>query len=266
MLRSLKELKGFTVQATDGDIGTVRDFYFDDDQWGVRYLVVETGTFWQEPTRVLVSPVAFDTADWATQRFQVDLTRDKVKNCPSADSDKPVSRQFERDYFRYYGWPVYWGYDGLWGNWAYPGKLALDGPDPLAEDLAHSDPHLRSLHEVVGYHLMGSDGEIGHIKDFIVDDETWAVRYLVVDTSNWWSGKDVLVPPHWVERISWAENQVYVSLPREAIKNAPEWHPEAPVNREFEVRLYDYYGRPTYWMDETEAAKDNETRDSLSSR
>jgi hypothetical protein len=266
MLRSLKDLEHFTVGASDGDIGSVGDFYFDDDRWAVRYLVVETGGFWHDRKQVLVSPLAFREADWSTRRFHLALTGEKVKHSPDAAVDKPVSRQFEQDYFRFYGWPNYWGGDGLWGNWAYPGQLAMVPPSGLREDLAHSDPHLRSLREVIGYHLQGTDGELGHIKDMIVDDRNWAIRYLVIDTSNWWIGKKVLLPPHWVERISWAENQVYVSLPREDIKNSPEWLPEQPVNRAYETRLYDYYGRPAYWLNEGKDSQEGPDGDSLSGR
>jgi len=266
MLRSLKDLENFTVNASDGDIGKVGDFYFDDDWWAVRYMVVETGGFWHERNQVLVSPIAFGPADWATRLFHLNLTREKVQHSPDVSLDKPVSRQFEQDYFRFYGWPTYWGGDGLWGNWAYPGQLAMAPSSALREDLNQGDPHLRSLREVVGYHLQGMDGEIGHVKDFVVDDRTWAVRYLVVDTSNWWVGKKVLLAPQWVERISWADNEVYVSLPREDIKNSPEWVPEQPINRAYEVRLYDYYGRPVYWSDDDKDDQEGALGDSLSGK
>ena len=88
---------------------------------------------------------------------------------------------------------------------------------------------------------------MGHVHDFIIDDETWEVRYLVIDTSNWWPDKKVLVSPDWANRVSWAEGEVSVEMPRQKIKNSPEWNPSAPINREYEARLYDYYGRPVYW-------------------
>ncbi len=266
MLRSLKDLEDFTVSASDGEIGKVGDFYFDDAWWAVRYVVVDTAGFWQERNQVLVSPVAFGKADWPTRRFHLALTREKVRHSPAASLDKPVSRQFEQDYFRFYGWPTYWVGDGLWGNWTYPGQLAMAPPAGLSEDLEHGDPHLRSLREVAGYHIQGADGEIGHIADVVVDDRTWAIRYLVVDTSNWWIGKKVLLSPHWVERISWAENQIYVNLPRADIKNSPEWLPGQPVNREYEVRLYDYYGRPAYWLDQAKDSQEDGVGDSLSGK
>jgi uncharacterized protein YifN (PemK superfamily) len=255
MLRSLKDLEQYTVSATDGDVGTVVNFLFDDERWVVRHLVVETGGFW-DGRRVLVSPISFRDADWPTHNFRLALTRDKIRNGPSVDVDKPVSRQHEQEYFGYYGYPYYWGYSGLWGAGMYPGLLATTIPAPApapakSGDKAIGDIHLRSLNEVCGYHIEGSDESIGHIDDFIVDDETWEVRYLVIDTNNWWFGKKVLVAPRWASRISWVEKTVHVDLSRQAIKDSPEWNPAAGVNRAYEARLYDYYGRPVYWDSDT---------------
>jgi uncharacterized protein YrrD len=252
MLRSVKSFEGYKVRASDDEIGSVRDFYFDDEHWAIRYLVVDTGAFFSG-RRVLVSPVAFRQADWSSQQFHLALTREKVKNSPSIDLDKPVSRQYEREYFRYFGWPYYWGYPGggIWGGLAYPSAMAgqawSDQPHAEHAEKDDGDPHLRSVREVVGYHIQGTDNDIGHVDDFIVDDETWAIRYLVIDTRNWWFDRKVLVAPHWAERISWDEHNVYLNLKREQIKHSPEWHADAPVNREYETRLYDYYGRPAYW-------------------
>jgi hypothetical protein len=250
MLRSLKDLERYTVCATDGDIGSVVNFLLDDERWIVRYLVVQTGgPLFLDGRLVLISPISFLQADWATQRFHLALTMDKVKNSPSIDAEKPVSRQHERDYYRYFGYPYYWGYSGLWGMGAYPGLLAQGGwTDEPDEHTAESgDVHLRSAREVRGYHIQGSDEAIGHVEDFIVDDESWEIRYLVIDTSNWWGGKKVLVAPQWTSRISWSESMVYLDLSRQEIKKSPEWNPKAAVNREYEARLYDYYGRPVYW-------------------
>ncbi len=259
MLRSAKELEGYTVTASDGDIGTLKDVYFNDERWTVRYLIVDTAGFWQEAHQVLISPLAFRNVEWATQRFHLMLTSDKVKNSPRADLDKPVSRQFEQKYFEYYNWPYYWGQDGLWGNWSSPENLALGSWSGFREEEPEGDHHLRSVKEVVGYRIQGSDEEIGHVQDLIVDDRTWAIRYLVVDTTSWWSGKSVLLAPHWIDRISWAENTVFLSLPRETIKNAPEWQPGSPVDRDYELRLYDFYGRPAYWLDEDKELQKNLT-------
>lgn len=251
MLRSLKDLASYKVSAVDGEVGAVTDFLFDDQHWTTRYLITDTGGFWSGPNRVLISPLSFRQIDWEMRLFHVGLTQDKVKHSPSVDLDLPVSRQYEREYSQYYGWPYYWGFAGTWawGAGAYP--LALKDSSnkaaPKRPEETDDDPHLRSVKAVTGYHVNGRDGEIGHIEDFIVDDETWTIRYLVVDTSNWWFGKKVLVAPHWAHRISWSESMVYLALTKDQIKNSPEWKPTEPVNREYEARLYDYYGHPTYW-------------------
>lgn len=249
MLRGLKDLDRYTVTATDGDLGTVANFLLDDLFWVVRYLVVEAGGFF-DGRRVLISPVFFRQAEWLTRRFHLALTMDKIRSSPSVDVDAPVSRQHELDYYRHYGYASYWGGAGIWGMGAYPGSI-VPGTWNAAptEDLekAPGDLHLRSAREVRGYHVQGSDAEIGHVDDFLVDDETWQIRYLVVDTSNWWFGKKVLVAPDWATRISWKENKVHLDMSRQAIKDSPEWDASAAVNREYELRLYDYHGRPVYW-------------------
>jgi hypothetical protein len=230
----------------------VTDFLVDDERWTIRYLVVDSSRHldWRQ---VLISPISFLQAEGPARRFDLALTIDKIRNSPRSDSDKPVSRQHERDYFQYYGYPYYWGYSGLWGAGSYPGLLAVDTWKPAAPDSgekAPGDSHLRSSREVTGYHIQATDGAIGHIADFIVDDETWEVRYLVVDTSNWnflGFGKDVLVAPHWASRVSWAEKKVHLDMSREAIKGSPSWDGNTAVNREYETRLYDYFGRPVYW-------------------
>ncbi len=251
MLRSLKDLEGYTVNATDGDIGKVVNFFLDDERWIVRYLVVQTGgALFLDGQRVLISPIAFGQIEWPSHRFHVALTAEKVKHSPSVDTDKPVSRQHEADYTQYYGYMRYWGFPGIWGMGGYPGLLAAGGadelPPPLTEKTA-GDVHLRSANEVRGYHIVGSDGVVGHVEDFIVDDETWEVRLLVVNTSNWWLGKNVLVAPHWATRISWEEGTVSLDMSRQAVKDSPEWDPTKGVNQEYETRLYDYYGRPVGW-------------------
>jgi hypothetical protein len=248
MLRSLKEFERYKVNATDGDIGSVADFLLDDEGWTIRHLVVETGGF-LDGHQVLISPISFREVDGSTSIFHLALTVDKVKNSPSVDVDKPVSRQHERDYYGYYGYPYYWGSAGMLGAGDDPSTLAVNAwYNPFTTSSEESgDVHLRSAQEVRGYHIQGSDESIGHVDDFIVDDVTWAIRYLVIDTSNWWIGKKVLIAPHWATRVSWEERNVYVDMARQAIKDSPEWNAYAAVNREYEIRLYDYYGRPVYW-------------------
>ncbi|HEY5961879.1 MAG TPA: PRC-barrel domain-containing protein [Polyangiaceae bacterium] len=245
MLRSLKALERYKVSATDGDIGHVEDFLLDDERWAIRYLVVKTNGLF-DGDQVLITPISFRQVDWAAQQFDLALTREKVRDSPSVDTDKPVSRQHEWNFYQYYQYPHYWEHPGLWGTGAHPELLATCGwkNEPVQRP---ADVHLHSALEVRGYHIQGNDEAIGHVEDFVVDDETWEICYLVVDTSNWGFGKKVLIAPRWATSISWEERKVHVSLSRELIKDSPEWDATDPINREYETRLYDYYGRPTYW-------------------
>lgn len=246
MLRSLKDLEGYAVRASDGDVGSVFDFLFDDERWVVRHLVVDTGSFFKRRHHVLISPSSFRTTDWATRRFHLALTTDKIQNSPSVDVDQPVSRRHELAHCAYYGFPYYWGFPGAFAGEVYPSLLAGEARNTVP-DATPEDVHLRSTREVRGYHIQGNDGVIGHVDDLIVEDATWDVRYLVLDTASWWLGKRVLVSPQWTRRISWVEKMVHVDVSRQRIKEAPAWDPSAGVNREYEARLYDYHGRPAYW-------------------
>lgn len=250
MLRSLKDLEQYAVSATDGEIGSVVNFLLDDEFWVVRYLVVNTGGLF-EGHHVLVSPISFREIDWSSQRFHLALTMDKVRDSPSVDLDKPVSRQHERDYFDYYGYPNYWDYSGLWGIGTYPGSLAVGNWNeaPLEHVNISGDVHLRRAEEVRGYHIQGNDGAIGHVEDFVVNDLSWEIRYLVIDTSNWWLGKKVLVAPQWASSVNWEKREVNVNMSRQAVKSCPEWNPTATINREYEARLHKHYGRQAYWDD-----------------
>ena len=249
-LQNAKNLQGFTVRATDGEIGTVTQFYFDDETWAIRYLTVDTGT-WLGGRLVLISPISvIGQPDWQSKRLDVSLTRTQVENSPYADTHQPVSRQHEIAYLTYYGYRNYWDGSDLWGSAPGPAGLAV-GAAPVKGPKAGpsgKDSYLRSSQEVDGYSLEAPDGEIGHLDGFVFDDETWAIRYIAVATRNWWPGKTVLMSPAWIERISWAESKVHVEFSRETIKNAPEYVEDAPINREFENRLYSHYGRAPYWL------------------
>jgi hypothetical protein len=256
MLRNAKDLHGFTIRATDGELGTVDQLYFDDETWAIRYLTVETGG-WLAGRQVLISPISVTHADWQARRLDVTLTKRQVQNSPEIDTHQPVSRQHEAAFNQYYGYPYYWGGPYMWGSGPFPTDVAMSPiapPEPAADSLwsEPADSHLRSTQAVTGYSIDAADGEIGHLDGFVVDDEAWAIRYLEVATRNWWPGKKVLVSPAWIERVSWEDSKVYTGLTREAIQNAPEYVESAPVTREYENRLYFHYGRPPYWVHEAE--------------
>ena len=258
MLRNVTHLKGFTIRAMDGELGSLDQFYFDDESWGVRYLVVNSGD-WLGGRLVLVSPIALRHAEWESRRLDVALTKKQIQNSPLIDTHKPVSRQHEALYLGYYGYPYYWGGPFMWGLASYPAGLTVDRVAVTQGEALRAragkespDSHLRCTDEVTGYHIEASNGEIGHVKDFLVDDETWAIRYLEVNTRNWWPGKKVLVAPQWIDNVSWPDSKVYVNLTRETIQNGPEWNAGTAITREYENRLYDYYDRSPYWTPEAE--------------
>ncbi|MHB8550639.1 MAG: PRC-barrel domain-containing protein [Acidiferrobacterales bacterium] len=268
MLRSMKDLKDYAIRATDGIIGHVKDFYFDDESWVIRYLVVDAGS-WLSGRKVLISPIAIGKPDWTEKVLPVTITKEQVKSSPDIDTDKPVSRQHEMRYLGYYGYPNYWGGGELWGGSAYPGTMmpgyfGSGSSTPYAarpeaqeayaraDEARHADDdlHLRSCKEVVGYHIEATDGDIGHVRGMLVDEQTWAIRYMVIDTSNWWLGHQVLVAPQWIKQVSWPESTVSINLTREAVKNAPPYDPAAQLERKQEAGIYEHYGRPGYWADE----------------
>ena len=258
MLHKTKELRGYRLEGLDGEIGQAKDFYFDDRHWTIRYLVANTGN-WLTGRQVLISPHALVSAMIDEQHICVDLTRQQIEESPPLASDLPVSRQFEESYHKHYGWPPYWGGLFAWGAYPYPFPYPYPGPAEIAsppDEEQEGDPHLRSTENMTGYHIQTSDGELGHIEDFIVDDQTWAIRYLVVDTHNWWPGKKVLVLPKWIDRISYIDSKLFINRPLVAIRDAPEYDDDMPITREYEEELHRYYREQGYWVTEnTELAQ-----------
>lgn len=264
MLRTVKHMEDYVISATDGNIGHVKDVYFDDETWCVRYLVVDTGT-WLSSRKVLISPISIGQANWADKQLPVSITKEQVENSPDINTQTPVSRQQEIRLLKYYGYPYYWGGYGMWGDSVYP-NLMLTGyvdlvsrpndEDPQAvravkaEQHQDDDTHLRSSQAVIDYRIHASDGDIGHIEDLLIDEETWAIRYLIVNTSNWWLGHQVLIPADWIEDVSWPDAKASVNLTRQAVKDAPPYNPLMPVDRKTEISIYNHYGRPGYWLDE----------------
>lgn len=248
MLRSANELKGLTVRGDDGDVGHVDDFYFDDDRWTVRYIVVETGGWLAR--RVLISPASFRSTDWRGGAIDLSLTRDRIRNSPDADLHAPISREYERAYSAHYGYAPYWAGPGYWGIGAYPAALAYSAAlytagatraERTAAAVQESpEAHVRSSTAVIGDHIQATDGEIGHVDDLVVDDESWAIRYLRVDTSNWMGGKPVLVPQRSLQQADWASAKIHVALTKDQIQRSPRYD-AGVLNREDQARLDTYY-------------------------
>ena len=264
MLRNTHDLLDYAIEAADGTIGHVKDLYFDDHSWVVRYLVVDAGS-WLSRRKVLVSPIAVTQPDWHEKKLRVSMTKEQVRNSPDIDTAKPVSRQSEEAYLSHYNYPFYWGGTGLWGDGMVPGMMIpgtsglLDTPtgrqresdaspaQARATVRAQGDPHLRSCNEVTGYHIHASDGDIGHVQGLLVDEQSWAIRYMVVDTSNWWIGHKVLIVPQWIQDVSWSDSKVSVDVTRQEVKDAPPYQSEVQFDRVRGADIYKHYKRVGYW-------------------
>jgi uncharacterized protein YrrD len=248
MLIKAKTLKGYKLESLDGEIGKVNEFYFDDRYWTIRYLVADTGN-WLIDRQVLISPYALGAVNKEEQHLSIDLTKKQIEGSPPLNSNKPVSRQFEVDYYGYYGWPMYFGGPYMWGSYAYIVRDPEKRRESIQAEKASWDPNLRSTHDVSGHDIQATDGQIGHVEDFIIDDETWAIRYLIIDTRNWWPGKKILLSKQWIERVSWSESKVFINLSREIIKRSPEYTEESLLTRDYETMLHRHYNRQAYWVD-----------------
>jgi hypothetical protein len=272
MLREGQDLLGHSVEAADGLIGTVKDLYFDDESWVIRYFVVATGP-WLSGRRVLIVPASVTMPVWESKRVQVGLTKQQVRDSPGIDTNEPVSRQHEREYLRYYGYPFYWEGGTIWGRGAaHPGSLVSE-PEHEGAAAAHrrseeenrradaqadaehrprGDHHLRSMETVKAYRIHAFDGEIGHVKGFLIDELGWVIRYMVVGTGEFWRGHDVLISPEWIDECRWDDNCVLVGLTRDAVKRAPAYRAGGPLTREIERNLQVHYGFGDYWAREVE--------------
>lgn len=251
---NMKNLEGFTIQAVDGEIGHVKDFYFDDENWVVRYFVIDTGS-WLFSRKVLIPPNAIKHTNHEEQTLSFALTRDQIKNSPDIDTDKPVSRQHEKEHLTHYGYPAYWDGALTMGGYSSVAPAPADGYEEAdnfrdVEEIKHRDDdhHLRSFKAVNGYHIEAIDGDIGHIEDILVDEETWAIRYFIVNTSNWWfGGHSVLIAPQWIKSISWADEKAAVDLNRKIIKESPPYDPTVGLTKEQELNIYKHYGLAAHW-------------------
>lgn len=249
MLWVASTLKGYSIAATDGEIGTVSDLLFDDTTWRLRWLVVDTGN-WLPGRLVLLHPSVLGRPDAEARSVPVLLTRAKVEASPDIQQDLPVSRQMEQGVFAHYGWDPYWG-GGAFGMNALAPTFVPPGvfsdpadPDSLLEVVPEGDPHLRSVFATTGYHIQATDGEIGHASDFIIADGSWMLRYMIVDTRNWWPGKHVLISPLAVTNIDWADQKISVNVSMEKVKASPEWDPSKLADESYDQHLRGYYNWP----------------------
>jgi sporulation protein YlmC with PRC-barrel domain len=249
MLRNASAIRGYAVVASDGRLGTVSDFLFDDESWLVRWLVVDPGN-WLSGRKVLLPSFVLEHLDSGRQEFTVRLTKQQVKDSPDIDAERSVSRQMETDVYEHYGWSPYSGSGLSMGGYGSPNTMSpnlLGGSRQRAEHIADTrrsddDPHLRSIEAITGYHIHASDGEIGHLEDFLVEDADWSIRYLVVDTKNWWPGKKVLISPRSIDEIDWSDKLVNLNVVRQKVTDSPTYDPSIVVDRAYDDKFLTYYG------------------------
>jgi hypothetical protein len=253
MFKHLRDLEGFRLAATDGEIGHVTDLYFEDNDWAVRYLVVATGN-WLFGKKVLISPNAVEQVKWDDECVKVALTIEQVRDSPDIDTDRPISRQQEAEYHLYYNFPPYWGGVALWGRYDQPGAETTDDDTAATEQDrkygAKWDSHLRSAKEVRGYRVEAIDGLVGHLDNFLMETETWAIRYLVVNTGGRLKKHEILFTPKLVDQVKWAEATVNVNASRQLMETAPEYTQSDEIDRTYEESLFTHYTTHPYWEDE----------------
>lgn len=255
MLLGTNDLRGMSIHATDGDLGKADDFYFDDQDWTIRYVVVDVGS-WIESRKVLISPISIPTIAPDLNRLMTSLTKEQVRDSPDWETEKPISRRYEELFADYYKYPYYWGGPALMGYAPYfmiTGTHASGDP-PSAERISDikaeiEQTHLRSERAVNGYTLEAHEGEIGAVADFIFHEQSWRMDYLVIDTGRWLPGRKVLISPRWIESIDWKSSKIKAQLTREAIRNAPAYENPKMITRDYEARLFAYYGKSGYRED-----------------
>jgi PRC-barrel domain len=253
MLFAVSGLEGCPIAASDGRIGAVKDFLFDDRSWKIRWMVVDTGD-WLPGRKVLVHPAAIAPLQIPPKprlpmlspgellEVSVNLTRRQIEASPEAREDDPVTRDMEALLYDYYGWDPGWG-----GANSSENALVAEAAEHRAngaENGPEGGPGLRSAASVSGYHVHASDGELGHVENLLADDGSWDIRYLVIATRNWWPGKVVRLARFAVIDVDWVDREVKLNVTREQVKSAPAWDPLAMTNEVSEQQLRRHFGWP----------------------
>jgi len=256
MLKPISSFLGSSVYAKNTLIGKVEDFYFDDQSWAIRYMIVNTGG-WLAGKQVLVSPLGIQSGDSDHRRIELNMSPEQVQHSPSINSEMPVSKQQEAEYYDYFHWPYYWHGAGIWGI-APSIEDALDRPFPIelrSKEIEQPHNHLRDLKEILKYHIRATDRQFGHVNDFMFDDRDWVIRYFVIKSSSWFSTNRTLISTKWIEGIRWEDRVFQVGLHSKKMKGAPQFRPDLPIDRSYENKLHEYYNQPIYWEDQEDRLK-----------
>lgn len=260
MLRKLHSLKSFVVNGRNGKLGTVDDFYFDQKQFVVRYLVIDTGN-WLKHEETLISTHAIDDIDFENREIHVSLSSEQLEESPSIEKNSPISKTKEKALIEYFGWPDYWkkthSSDSEFIHAGITERKKLLNFKTIEKEAAKQkseivETNLRSLEEVRGYKIHAKDDKFGHLEDLFVEEEdSWIIRYLLIDTRNILEGKSVLIAPDWIESISWFNKEIFVSKDKKEIEDSPEYEEpkeaKSYIDKSYEELLYDHYDEKKYW-------------------
>lgn len=233
MQRGLNGLTGYTIKARNGELGKVAEFYFDDETWIIRYMVVETGN-WLFNRKVLIPHKALGSVDWDEGIFHVNLTMKQVSDSPDIDSKMTISRAQEIELYSHYSYSNYWGEpfytesaSAMVAN-SIPSAEAVQMPKKQKKD-----SHLCSSEKIKGFQIQTHEGMAGLVADFIVDDVTWMLNFMVISRHNRSQDENMLISPKWIEEIDWIESKVSVNISKETIEQGPGFDPLIPVARDF---------------------------------
>jgi len=251
MLWNASSLKGFDISGTDGELGKVSDLLFDDQSWTTKWLVVHTGS-WLFGRKVLLPLASLGKPDRDSRHVAVRMTQQQIKDSPKVDTDLPVSQHIEAHVYNYYDQNPFWrsGFSPMGvppeGTTIFAPRTAMiDDPrydnstDALPDD---GDSSLRSVTEIIGYHMEATDGPIGHIEDFILDDNGWQIKYITLDTKNWLPGQRVVISPHSIRDIDWINRSIYLTIDRAKIKSSPPYDPNMTEDGPFNDQFQKYFG------------------------
>ncbi|MDQ0207815.1 PRC-barrel domain-containing protein [Alkalicoccobacillus murimartini] len=265
MFIQAKTLESFSMNATDGELGSIADLYFESNTFTLRYFVGDTRT-WFFGGKVLLSPEAVTSIDAEKEHINVNETKEQIKNSPKPSEHEPVSRQYEAELRDHYGWKHYWGAPiggvgaGMGTPGAYPAAPGLIIPPPVSnpqsdqgeyesEALSHQTNHnfLQSINDLRGYTIHAKNGEVGKVLDFMLNEHDWSINYIIVDVGGVFTREPVPLAAEWITDISWQDKTITVNVEKELIERAPNYELHEPFTREHEAELYSHYNRKTYW-------------------
>jgi len=251
MLLSLKELAGFSIQAQDGEIGKVSDFYFDDQEWVVRHLIDKTG-FGLLGRQTLITPDVIEMINLDARKLTVSLIREQIENGPTRSQEKPLARDVAKQKAAGQSADRYVSGASAGDETIYAVAPAVQPKvipikREMAQDVTSDEPNLHSSNDVIGYRISTNNGLIGQIVDLFIDDETWAIQYLVISSKKELDNKRILIAPESIDWISWKQKSVSVSLEKEKIKDCPNFNLTMPVLNDQRDLMYEQFECVHLW-------------------